>query len=239
MAHLLEINGLHYSYGNIRVLKGLDLYVDEGEVVALIGSNGAGKTTMMRTICGLNDPKGASGEVLFNEKSILKMDGSRITRLGMSQVLEGRHIFPSLTVYENLLTGAYTRRDKAVNDDVKEMYRRFPRLEERKHQAGGTLSGGEQQMLAIARALMARPKLLLLDEPSLGIAPIIVREIFESIREISREGTTILFVEQNTKIALTTAQRGYVLQTGQIVLHDTCENLLQNENVKKIFLGSE
>lgn len=239
MAHLLEINGLHYSYGNIRVLKGLDLYVDEGEVVALIGSNGAGKTTMMRTICGLNDPKGASGEVLFNKKSILKMDGSRITRLGMSQVLEGRHIFPSLTVYENLLTGAYTRRDKAVNDDVKEMYRRFPRLEERKHQAGGTLSGGEQQMLAIARALMARPKLLLLDEPSLGIAPIIVREIFESIREISREGTTILFVEQNTKIALTTAQRGYVLQTGQIVLHDTCENLLQNENVKKIFLGSE
>lgn len=239
MAHLLEINGLHYSYGNIRVLKGLDLYVDEGEVVALIGSNGAGKTTMMRTICGLNDPKGASGEVLFNKKSILKMDGSRITRLGMSQVLEGRHIFPSLTVYENLLTGAYTRRDRAVNDDVKEMYRRFPRLEERKHQAGGTLSGGEQQMLAIARALMARPKLLLLDEPSLGIAPIIVREIFESIREISREGTTILFVEQNTKIALTTAQRGYVLQTGQIVLHDTCENLLQNENVKKIFLGSE
>lgn len=239
MAHLLEINGLHYSYGNIRVLKGLDLYVDEGEVVALIGSNGAGKTTMMRTICGLNDPKGASGEVLFNKTSILKMDGSRITRLGMSQVLEGRHIFPSLTVYENLLTGAYTRRDRAVNDDVKEMYRRFPRLEERKHQAGGTLSGGEQQMLAIARALMARPKLLLLDEPSLGIAPIIVREIFESIREISREGTTILFVEQNTKIALTTAQRGYVLQTGQIVLHDTCENLLQNENVKKIFLGSE
>ena len=239
MAHLLEINNLHYSYGNIHVLKGLNLHVDEGEIVALIGSNGAGKTTMMRTVCGLNDPKGASGEVLLNGKPILKVDGSRITRLGMSQVLEGRHIFPALSVYENLLTGAYTRKDKAVGADIKEMYRRFPRLEERKNQAGGTLSGGEQQMLAIARALMARPKILLLDEPSLGIAPIIVREIFQSIREIANDGTTILFVEQNTKIALATAQRGYVIQTGEIVLHDTCENLLQNESVKRIFLGSE
>lgn len=239
MAHLLEINDLHYSYGNIHVLKGLNLHVDEGEIVALIGSNGAGKTTMMRTICGLNDPKGASGEVLLNGRPILKMDGSRITRLGMSQVLEGRHIFPSLSVYENLMTGAYTRKDKAVPQSVKEMYRRFPRLEERKNQVGGTLSGGEQQMLAIARALMARPKILLLDEPSLGIAPIIVREIFESIREIAKDGTTILFVEQNTKIALATAQRGYVIQTGKIVLHDTCQNLLQNESVKRIFLGAE
>ena len=239
MGHLLEINDLHYSYGNIHVLKGLQLHVDEGEIVALIGSNGAGKTTMMRTVCGLNDPKGAAGEVLFAGKPILKMDGSRITRLGMSQVLEGRHIFPALSVFENLMTGAYTRKDKEVAADIQAMYRRFPRLEERKHQAGGTLSGGEQQMLAIARALMARPKLLLLDEPSLGIAPIIVKEIFESIRQIASEGTTILFVEQNTKIALATAQRGYVLQTGEIVLHDSCKNLLENENVKKIFLGSE
>lgn len=239
MGHLLEIKDLHYSYGNIHVLKGLNLHVDEGEIVTLIGSNGAGKTTMMRTICGLNDPKGAAGEVFFNGKSILKLDGSKITRLGLSQVLEGRHIFSGLTVLENLMTGAYTRKDRNVASDVEAMYRRFPRLEERKSQLGGTLSGGEQQMLAIARALMARPKLLLLDEPSLGIAPIIVREIFESIRQIAKDGTTILFVEQNTKIALATAQRGYVIQTGEIVLHDTCENLLSNEDVRKIFLGSE
>ena len=238
MGHMLEVNNLHYYYGNIHVLKGIDLYVDEGEIITLIGSNGAGKTTMMHTICGLNHPRGASGEVIFMGKSVLKMDGSRIARMGLNQVLEGRHIFSGLTVWENLMTGAYIRRDNEVKADIKEMYRLFPRLEERKDQLGGTLSGGEQQMLAIARALMSRPKLLLLDEPSLGIAPIIVREIFESIRKIARNGTTILFVEQNTKIALSTAQRGYVIQTGQIALQDTCSNLLANEEVRKIFLGS-
>ena len=239
MGHMLEIHNLHYSYGNIHVLKGIDLYVDQGEIVTLVGSNGAGKTTMMHTISGLNNPRGASGEILFMGEPILKMSGNRIAKKGLNQVLEGRHIFSGLTVLENLMTGAYARKDKEIKSDIEDMYKLFPRLEERKDQLGGTLSGGEQQMLAIARALMSRPKLLMLDEPSLGIAPIIVQEIFKSIREIAKSGTTILFVEQNTKIALTTANRGYVIQTGEIVLRDSCQNLMENEDVKKIFLGAQ
>ncbi len=237
MAHLLEINDLHYSYSNIHVLKGISLYVDEGEIVAIIGSNGAGKTTTMQTLSGLNNPRGASGEILFDGHSILKMDGSRIAKLRLNQVLEGRHIFAQLTVWENLMVGAYGRKDKTIKDDIVAMYKMFPRLEERKTQMGGTLSGGEQQMLAIARALMSKPKLLLLDEPSLGLAPIIVADIFESIKKIAAEGTTVLFVEQNTKIALNTARRGYVLQTGEIAMHDTSQNLLANEEVQRIYLG--
>lgn len=239
MGHMLEINDLHYSYGNIHALRGISLTVDEGEIVTLIGSNGAGKTTTLRTISGLLDHKGASGEILFLGQPILNLNGYMVSRRRLIQVLEGRHIFPDLSVYENLLTGAYARKDKEIKSDIGDMYRRFPRLEERKSQMGGTLSGGEQQMLAIARALMSRPKMLLLDEPSLGLAPIIVQEIFGAIRQIASEGTTVLFVEQNTKIALTTAQRGYVLQLGEIVMQDSCENLLNNEDIKKIYLGSE
>jgi len=240
MNPILELKDFHYYYGNIHAVKGIDLYVNEGEIVTLIGSNGAGKTTTLRSISGLTKPQGVRGEIIFNGKKIQGMRGHNITALGLVQVLEGRHIFSKLTVEENLLVGAYLRNDtKNIKDDLNSVYKRFPRLLERKKQLGGTLSGGEQQMLAIGRALMARPKMILLDEPSLGLAPLIVKEIFVAIKEISKEGTTILFVEQNSKIALNTADRGYVLQTGQMVMHDTCENLLNNENIKKAYLGGE
>ena len=194
----------------------------------------------MRTISGLTEARGVEGEIIFNGKRIEGMKGSRIARMGLVQVLEGRHIFSKLTVEENLLNGAYTRRDtKGIEADLQKIYKRFPRLLERKQQMGGTLSGGEQQMLAIGRALIANPRMILLDEPSLGLAPLLVAEIFEAIREINREGTTVLFVEQNSKIALTTAQRGYVLQTGHMILTDTCESLLHNEDVRKAYLGEE
>ncbi|PST33939.1 ABC transporter ATP-binding protein [Enterocloster lavalensis] len=237
---MLELHNFQYSYGNIKVVKGIDLYVNEGEMVTLIGANGAGKTTTLRTISGLTEARGVEGEIIFNGKRIEGMKGSRIARMGLVQVLEGRHIFSKLTVEENLLNGAYTRRDtKGIEADLQKIYKRFPRLLERKQQMGGTLSGGEQQMLAIGRALIANPRMILLDEPSLGLAPLIVAEIFEAIREINREGTTVLFVEQNSKIALTTAQRGYVLQTGHMILTDTCESLLHNEDVRKAYLGEE
>lgn len=238
MAALLEVKGLHYYYGVIHVLKGIDIRVDEGEIVALIGANGAGETTTMRTISGLTDAAGVRGEILYKGKPIQKMPGHKVARLGLSQVLEGRHIFSKLTVYENLMTGAYCRKDKKnLQEDIKQVYKLFPRLEERKNQLGGTLSGGEQQMLAIARSMLSKPELMLLDEPSLGLAPIIVKEIFESIKRIREQGTSIFFVEQNSKIALSTADRGYVIQTGEIIMHDTCENLIENENVKKSYLG--
>ncbi|WP_242999165.1 ABC transporter ATP-binding protein [Enterocloster lavalensis] len=240
MGAMLELHNFQYSYGNIKVVKGIDLYVNEGEMVTLIGANGAGKTTTLRTISGLTEARGVEGEIIFNGKRIEGMKGSRIARMGLVQVLEGRHIFSKLTVEENLLNGAYTRRDtKGIEADLQKIYKRFPRLLERKQQMGGTLSGGEQQMLAIGRALIANPRMILLDEPSLGLAPLIVAEIFEAIREINREGTTVLFVEQNSKIALTTAQRGYVLQTGHMILTDTCESLLHNEDVRKAYLGEE
>lgn len=238
MAPLLEVKDLHYYYGNIHSVKGINLYVDEGEIVTLIGANGAGKTTTLQTISGLTSPRGVSGEIRYNGKAIQKMRGNKIVGLGLMQVLEGRHIFSKLTVEENLFTGAYLRKDKAgVKKDLTEVYDLFPRLLERRGQMGGTLSGGEQQMLAIGRALINKPRMILLDEPSLGLAPLIIKEIFIAIKKINAEGTTILFVEQNSKIALATASRGYVLQTGEVVMHDTCANLLNDENVKKAYLG--
>ena len=238
MSRLIEKKNFHYSYGNIHVVKGIDLYVDEGEIITLIGANGAGKTTTMQTISGLTGASGVSGEILFAGKLIQKLPGHEITKRGLCQVLEGRHIFSQLTVLENLETGAYLRKDKKnVKGDIQKMYKLFPRLEERREQMGGTLSGGEQQMLAIARAMVGRPKLLLLDEPSLGLAPLIVKEIFEAIKEIRQDGTTIMFVEQNSKIALNTADRGYVMQTGEIILSDTCENLMKDEQVQKAYMG--
>ena len=241
MAPLLELKGFNYYYGNIHVIKGIDLTVDAGEMVTIIGANGAGKTTTLRTISGLTDPKGIHGEVWYKGKKISGMKPHAIMQMGLIQVLEGRHIFSKLSTFENLMAGAYTRKDRGnIKEDIKEIYKLFPRLEERRDQMGGTLSGGEQQMLAIGRALMGKPELLLLDEPSLGIAPIVVREIFESIKRIRDErGTTILFVEQNSKIALNSAQRGYVFQTGEVVIHDTCENLLHNEDVRRAYLGEE
>jgi branched-chain amino acid transport system ATP-binding protein len=237
---LLEIKDLHYYYRNIHVVKGIDLSIDEGEIVTIIGANGAGKTTTMQTISGLTPAAGVQGEITFAGKPIHKRAGHEITKLGLAQVLEGRHIFSQLSVKENLEIGAYLRRDtKNIREDMKRMYRLFPRLDERQAQMGGTLSGGEQQMLAIARAMLARPRMLLLDEPSLGLAPLIIKEIFEAIVAIRKEGTTILFVEQNSKVALSTADRGYVMQTGEIILHDRCERLLQNEDVKKAYLGEE
>jgi branched-chain amino acid transport system ATP-binding protein len=237
---LLEIKDFHYYYRNIHVVKGINLTVGEGEIVTIIGANGAGKTTTMQTISGLTPAAGVRGEIAFAGKPIQKKSGHEITKLGLAQVLEGRHIFSQLSVKENLEIGAYLRRDmKDVRDDMQRMYRLFPRLEERKAQMGGTLSGGEQQMLAIARAMLAKPRMLLLDEPSLGLAPLIIKEIFEAIVAIRKEGTTILFVEQNSKVALSTADRGYVMQTGEIILHDRCENLLKNEDVKKAYLGAD
>ncbi len=238
MAPLLELHDFHYYYGNIHSVKGISLCVNEGEMVTLIGSNGAGKTTTLQSISGLTSPAGIRGEIVFQGKRIQGIKGNKITSMGLAQVLEGRRIFSKLTVMENLTTGAYRRKDtKNVREDLKDVFKLFPRLEERKTQDGGTLSGGEQQMLAIGRALISKPKMLLLDEPSLGLAPIVIREIFEAIKKIRSEGTTVLFVEQNSKIALNTADRGYVLQTGEIVLEDSSENLLHNEDVKKAYLG--
>ncbi|MCI6956026.1 MAG: ABC transporter ATP-binding protein [Candidatus Faecousia sp.] len=235
---LLELHDFHYSYGNIHVVKGIDLTVEEGEIVTLIGANGAGKTTTLQTISGLTDSKGVRGRIVFNGKEITGLKGNKIAKMGLVQVLEGRHVFSKLTVEENLLIGAFTRKDsRKIREDLKNVYHRFPRLEERRLQSGGTLSGGEQQMLAIGQALIANPKMILLDEPSLGLAPLIVAEIFEAIREINREGTTILFVEQNSKIALNTASRGYVMQNGEIILQDTSEHLMNDENVRKAYLG--
>ena len=238
MQPVLELKNFHYYYGNIHVVKGIDLYVNEGEMVTIIGANGVGKTTTLRTISGLTEAAGVRGEITFAGRRIDKMSGNRVTALGLSQVLEGRHVFSKLTVRENLMIGAFLRKDGAkVQSDLQDVYKLFPRLLERIEQLAGTLSGGEQQMLAIARAIIGRPKMLLLDEPSLGLAPIIIKEIFEAIKEINAQGTTILFVEQNSKIALATAQRGYVFQNGEVAMHDTCASLAANEDVKKAYLG--
>lgn len=235
---LLELKNFQYFYGNIEAVKGIDLKVEEGEMVTLIGANGAGKTTTMQTISGLTAASGVRGEIWFDGKRIDKKKGNKITAMGLSHVLEGRHVFSKLSVEENLKMGAYLRKDAdGVKKDFQRVYDLFPRLLERKEQMAGTLSGGEQQMVAIGRAMMAAPKMILLDEPSLGLAPIVVKSIFEAIVEINRQGTTILFVEQNSKIALKTADRGYVMQTGKIVLTDTCENLSSNEEVQKAYLG--
>ncbi len=233
---MLEVKDVHTYYGNIHALKGLSLRVDEGEVVTLIGSNGAGKTTTLRTIQGLLRPR--EGDILFEGGSLNSLSTEVIVRLGISQSPEGRLIFPRMTVLENLEMGAFSRRDSlGIKSDTERVLNLFPRLRERISQKGGTLSGGEQQMLAIGRAMMARPRLLLLDEPSMGLAPMLVTQIFSIIRDINAQGTTILLVEQNARMALTVAHRGYVLQTGQIVLAGTAKDLQSNEMVRKAYLG--
>jgi branched-chain amino acid transport system ATP-binding protein len=233
---MLEVKDLHTYYGNIHALKGIALRVEQGEVVTLIGSNGAGKTTTLRTIQGLLRPR--QGTILFEGRSLESLPGKAIVRLGISQSPEGRLIFPRMTVQENLEMGAFSRNDSVgIKSDIERVLHLFPRLRERINQKGGTLSGGEQQMLAIARALMARPRLLLLDEPSMGLAPMLVTQIFSIIRDINAQGTTILLVEQNARMALTVADRGYVLQTGQIVLTGTAKDLQSNETVRKAYLG--
>jgi branched-chain amino acid transport system ATP-binding protein len=235
---LLELADVQTYYGNIQALKGVSLSVRQGEVVTLIGSNGAGKTTTLRTIAGILRPR--KGTVRLGDRDLTRTEPSQIVKLGISHSPEGRRIFPRMTVRENLEMGAFARNDRAgIEEDRNRVFQLFPRLKERYSQKGGTLSGGEQQMLAIGRALMARPKILLLDEPSMGLAPILVETIFQIIRDINKQGTTILLVEQNAAMALTVAHRGYVLQTGRIVLSDDAATLLQNETVRKAYLGEE
>lgn len=233
---LLEVKGLEVYYGVIQALKGIDFEVNEGEIVTLIGANGAGKTTTMQSVIGLIPPK--AGTVSFEGKDITHLHCHKIVSLGMSQVPEGRRVFQELTVYQNLLMGAYIQKDKkAIKEDIKKIYERFPRLEERKNQIAGTLSGGEQQMLAMGRALMSRPKLLMLDEPSMGLSPLLVDEVFTIIKDLNKEGTTVLLVEQNAGKSLAISDRAYVLENGKIVLSGTGEELLQSEEVKKAYLG--
>jgi branched-chain amino acid transport system ATP-binding protein len=235
MDPILEIQDLCFAYGGIQALRGISLKIFPGEIIALIGANGAGKTTTLQCISGLlGAPK--SGKIFFNGQLLNGKKSHTISRMGLVQILEGRKIFPHLTVRENLEMGAYTGRGD-FNKDLEEIYERFPRLKEREKQAGGTLSGGEQQMLAIGRALMAKPKLIMMDEPSLGLAPLIVEGVFEIIAKINKEGIPILLVEQNSRIALEAAARGYVLETGKIVLADDAKNLLNNEDVIKSYLG--
>jgi branched-chain amino acid transport system ATP-binding protein len=233
---LLVIDNLRAGYGAIEVLKGISLRVDEGEIVTLIGANGAGKTSTLMTVCGFVAAR--QGEVTFQGKSLRGLPAHEIVKRGLVQSPEGRKIFPRLTVQENLEMGAFTRRDTIeIAKDRERMFQLFPILAERRGQAGGTLSGGEQQMLAVARALMGRPKLLLLDEPSLGLAPLIVARIFEVIKQLNQEGVTILLVEQNARMALKLAHRGYVLETGHITLHDQAQALLQNPSIQAAYLG--
>ena len=233
---MLTVKNLHVYYGAIHALKGISLTVDQGEIVTLIGGNGAGKTTTLRTISGLHKPR--QGMVVLEGEDLAAYKAHEIVNKGVAMVPEGRGIFARLSVLENLDMGAYSRNDKKqIDEDRERVFSIFPRLEERRKQIAGTLSGGEQQMLAIGRALMARPRLLLLDEPSMGLAPILVEGIFDTIKTINQEGTTVLLVEQNALMALSIAHRGYVLQTGKIVLQDTAENLQQNETVQKAYLG--
>ena len=237
-APVLELKNVHTYYGNIHALKGISLTVGKGEIVTLIGSNGAGKSTTLRTISGLLQPR--QGEVLLEGQRIDRVPPHKIVERGVLQSPEGRRIFPRLTVKDNLLMGAFTRKDKpAIDQDLERVYGLFPRLRERVAQKGGTLSGGEQQMLAIGRAMMGRPEVLLLDEPSMGLAPVLVEQIFNIIKEINSQGTTILLVEQNALMALSMANRGYVLQTGTIVLSDDAKVLSENEMVQKAYLGIE
>lgn len=232
----LAVQDLHVSYGAIRAVRGISLQVDKGEIVTLIGANGAGKSTTVRTIAGIERP--VSGRISFEGEDVTSAGPEGLVRRGVALVPEGRRIFSRMSVHENLLMGAFTRKDKAgVEESMERVFSLFPRLEERHGQLGGTLSGGEQQMLAIGRALMARPKLLMLDEPSLGLAPLLVETIFRIIGEINSQGTPILLVEQNARQALEVANRGYVLETGTIVQHGTGKELLQSEDVKKAYLG--
>ena len=233
---MLEVKDLEVYYGVIQAIKGLSFHVDKGEVIALIGANGAGKTTTLHTVTGLISPK--NGHVMFEGKDITKVPAHKIVSMGMAHVPEGRRVFAELSVYENLKMGAYTRKDKnEIEESLKNIYKRFPRLEERKNQMAGTLSGGEQQMLAMGRALMSRPKIILMDEPSMGLSPIMVNEIFDIIRSVSESGTTVLLVEQNAKKALSIADRAYVLETGKIVLEGNAKDLLEDDSIKKAYLG--
>jgi branched-chain amino acid transport system ATP-binding protein len=233
---LLNLTDVHAHYGTHEILKGISLQVQQGTVVTLLGANGAGKTTLLRTISGLLKP--SRGEITFEARRVDILDPDEIVALGVSQCPEGRKIFPEMTVGENLRLGAYLRKDKKeIQDSFQFIYLLFPILEQRKKQLAGTLSGGEQQMLAMGRALMSRPKLFLLDEPSLGLAPLVVLKIYNTIQDVNRSGTTIFVVEQNASIALKFAEKGYVLETGQIVLENSSENLLRNEKVKEAYLG--
>ena len=235
---MLEVQDIHTYYGNIHALKGISLTVEEGEIVTLIGANGAGKSTTLWTIAGLLKPR--QGKVSLEGEDLADCKAHEIVYKGVAMVPEGRRVFAKLTVAENLDMGAYHRSDRAgIAEDLERVFSLFPRLEERRNQVAGTLSGGEQQMLATARAMMARPRLLLLDEPSMGLAPVLVESVFETIQEINRDGTTILLVEQNAHMALLVANRGYVLQTGEIVLSDTADGLRQNPMVQKAYLGME
>jgi branched-chain amino acid transport system ATP-binding protein len=234
---LLEVRDLHTYYGNIEALKGVSIEVEEGECVTLIGSNGAGKSTTLRSISGLTPPR--QGSIRFEGREITETPPQEIVSMGVAHSPEGRHVFPRMTVFENLMLGAYLRRDEDnIGEDIDRVYSLFPRLKERERQKGGTMSGGEQQMLAIGRALMAKPKLLLLDEPSMGIAPILVERIYETIAEINRQGTTILLVEQNANFALGVSSRAYVLEIGAVTLSDKSEALRENPEVQRAYLGA-
>lgn len=233
---MLEVKDLQVYYGMIHAIKGVSFYVNEGEIIALIGANGAGKTTILHTITGLLTPKG--GQVMFEGKDITKTPAHKIVELGMAHVPEGRRVFAQLSVYQNLKMGAYTRSDKnEIEESLEMVYKRFPRLEERKNQMAGTLSGGEQQMLAMGRALMSKPRIILMDEPSMGLSPILVNEIFDIIQSVSASGTTVLLVEQNAKKALAIADRAYVLETGKISLDGNAKDLLNDDSIKKAYLG--
>lgn len=234
----LEIRDLHVSYGGIRALKGIDLTVEEGQIVTLIGANGAGKSTTLRAISGLQKPQ--SGSILYGGEELVGLPAKEIVRRGIIHVLEGRRVFPDMTVAENLKIGAFLRKDKdGIASDMDYVYSLFPRLKERSWQPAGTLSGGEQQMLAVGRALMSRPKVLMMDEPSLGLAPLIVKDIFSIIRRVNADGITVLLIEQNANAALRIADYGYVLETGVIALTGTGEELLRNESVREAYLGKK
>lgn len=233
---MLEIKDLEVFYGMIQAIKGVSFEVNEGEVIALIGANGAGKTTILHTITGLLEAK--KGSVVYDGKDITRVPAHKIVSMGMAHVPEGRRVFSNLTVFQNLKMGAYTRKDKTeIEETLKTVYKRFPRLEERQNQLAGTLSGGEQQMLAMGRALMSHPRILLMDEPSMGLSPIFVNEIFDIIKKVSAGGTTVLLVEQNAKKALSISDRGYVLETGKIVLEGKSDELLNNDSIRKAYLG--
>ena len=232
---LLEVRDIHTYYGNIHALKGVSLEVGAGEIIALIGANGAGKTTTLRTISGLMQPR--EGRVIYDGEDISHTRADLLVSRGIAMVPEGRGVFAKLSVEENLDMGAYTRRDRGIKDDLERMFALFPRLRERRKQYAGTMSGGEQQMLAVARALMSKPRLLLMDEPSMGLAPVLVDGVFDAVQKIQEEGVTILLVEQNAHMALQIADRGYVFQSGEVVMSDTAANLRQNETVQKTYLG--
>ncbi|MCX7615429.1 MAG: ABC transporter ATP-binding protein, partial [Clostridiales bacterium] len=232
---LLDVNNLVVKYGQIAALKGISLQVQKGQLTTLIGANGAGKSTLLKTISGLIKP--ASGNIIFDGKDISGISGDKIVHLGISQCPEGRKVFPRQTVYENLKVGAFVRKDKEIESDIEMYFERFPRLKERRNQKAGSLSGGEQQMLVICRALMARPKLLLLDEPSMGLAPLVVEEVFQIIKNVHEQGITVLLIEQNAKQALKIAGQGYILEGGHIVACDTGENLLADQAVQNAYLG--